>query len=74
MTRCEKHTRRHQAGPRALALVCVNLALCAAGPDDNRTDIGTVLATGTGSDNSAHPAPGSAAAPSRPPLHRQGLH
>jgi iron complex outermembrane receptor protein len=70
MTPCEKTAGRHDAGRRALALICVSLVLCAAGPEDNRTDIGTVQATGTGADATTRPAPGTAAAvaPSRQPL------
>lgn len=54
-----------------MALLCLSVALGAAGPDDNRTDIGTVRAIGGPADSgSVQPSPGSAGAvaPSRPPL------
>ena len=54
---------------RALTAVLLGLVLGAASPEDNRSDIGTVTATG-GPEGTAAPAPGSApaVAPSQPPL------
>lgn len=56
--------------PGALALLCMSVALGGAGPDDARTDIGTVRATGGPGGGPAAPGPDSAAAvaPARPPL------
>ncbi len=54
---------------RGLISLCLSVLLGAAAPDDSRTDIGTVSATG-GAEAGSLPASGSAAAiaPSRPPL------
>lgn len=70
MTSPDVQSDKRAHAVRSAALLCVSLALGGAGPDDNRTDIGTVRATGGPSDrSSASPTPGSAAAvaPSRPP-------
>ncbi|WP_428486833.1 TonB-dependent receptor [Rhodopila sp.] len=55
----------------SLALLCLSLVLAAADSEDDRTDIGTVHATGGPDESSAvQSTPGSAGAvaPSRPPL------
>lgn len=80
MTRELKFGRTPGQRPGLLALLCMSVALGAAGPDaatpdtttpdQSRTDIGTVRATGGPDYGTSPPAPGSAPAlaPSQPPL------